>query len=135
MRLPKMFIETEEELLSLAREWQKRLLLSDWIINFSLVTAREMSEVDLAGESDVQWINRCGVVNILRKEEIPQDIIAKQPMELVLVHELLHFKFMMFDNESLEGCYFSEKQHQLLEDIAKSLYMAKYGLDFEWFKC
>ena len=135
MRLPKMFIETEEELLSLAREWQKRLLLSDWIINFSLVTAREMSEVDLAGESDVQWINRCGVVNILRKEEIPQDIIAKQPMELVLVHELLHFKFMMFDNETLEGCYFSEKQHQLLEDIAKSLYMAKYGLDFEWFKC
>ena len=135
MRLPKMFIETEEELLSLAREWQRRLLLSDWIINFSLVTAREMSEVDLAGESDVQWINRCGVVNILRKEEIPQDIIAKQPMELVLVHELLHFKFMMFDNETLEGCYFSEKQHQLLEDIAKSLYMAKYGLDFEWFKC
>ena len=135
MRLPKMFIETEEELLSLAKEWQRRLLLSDWIINFSLVTAREMSEVDLAGESDVQWINRCGVVNILRKEEIPQDIIAKQPMELVLVHELLHFKFMMFDNESLEGCYFSEKQHQLLEDMAKSLYMAKYGLDFEWFKC
>ena len=135
MRLPKMFIETEEELLSLAREWQRRLLLSDWIINFSLVTAREMSEVDLAGESDVQWINRCGVVNILRKEEIPQDIIAKQPMELVLVHELLHFKFMMFDNETLEGCYFSEKQHQLLEDMAKSLYMAKYGLDFEWFKC
>ena len=135
MRLPKMFIETEEELLGLAKEWQKRLLLSDWIINFSLVTAREMSEVDLAGESDVQWINRCGVVNILRKEEIPQDIIAKQPMELVLVHELLHFKFMMFDNESLEGCYFSEKQHQLLEDMAKSLYMAKYGLDFEWFKC
>lgn len=131
---PKMYIETEEELMSLAKEWQNRLLLSDWIIGFALASNSELSDITFAGESEVQWINRCGNVLILRKEDLPKDTIAKQPMELVLIHELLHFKFMTFENESLEGCYWSEKQHQLLEDMAKALYMAKYNLTFDWFK-
>lgn len=130
---PKIYIDTEEELMQLAEEWQKKLLLSDWIIAFTLATSRDMSDINYAGESEVQFINRCGTVSILRKEDIP-DAIVKQPMELVLIHELLHFKFMELENNTLEGCYYNEKQHQLLEDMAKALYMAKYNLTMDWFK-
>ena len=131
---PKLFIDTEEELLELAKEWQNRLLLRDWVIGFALVSARELSDINFSGESEVQCVNRCGTVSILRKEDIPSDMITKQPMEMTLIHELLHFKFMTFENTSLEGCYWNEKQHQLLEDMAKSLYMAKYNLKFDLFK-
>lgn len=130
---PKLYIDTEEELLELSKEWQNRLLLSNWIIGFALVSSRELSNIEFAGESNVQWVNRCGTVSILRKEDIPQDMLMKQPMEMTLIHELLHFKFMGFDNTSLEGCYWNEKQHQLLEDMAKALYMAKYNLKTDWF--
>lgn len=131
---PKLYIDTEEELLKLAKEWQLKLLLSDWIIAYALVPCCEMTDIEWSGESNAQFVNRCGTVSILRKEDIPKGLICKQPMELVLIHELLHFKFMTLENNTLEGCYWNEKQHQLLEDIAKSLYMAKYGLDLEWFK-
>lgn len=131
---PKLYIDTEDELLDLAKEWQNRLLLRDWVIVFALVSARDLSDINFAGESDVQWVNRCGTVSILRKEDIPSDMITKQPMEMTLIHELLHFKFMTLENISLEGCYWNEKQHQLLEDMAKALYMAKYNLTLDWFK-
>ena len=131
---PKLYIDTDEELLELAKEWQNRLLLSDWMIGFALVSTRDLSDIEFAGESEVQWVNRCGTVSILRKEDIPQNMLMKQPMEMTLIHELLHFKFMAFDNTSLEGCYWNEKQHQLLEDMAKALYMAKYNLTLDWFK-
>lgn len=131
---PKLYIDTEEELLELAKEWQNKLLLNDWIIGFALVTNRDMSDIEFAGESDVQYVNRCGTVSILRKEDYPEFLFIKQPMELVLIHELLHFKFMTLENGTLEGCYWNEKQHQLLEDMAKALYMAKYNLTMDWFK-
>lgn len=131
---PKMYIDTEEELIKLAKEWQARLLLSDWAIGFALVPCREMTDIEWAGESNVQFVNRCGTVSILRKEDIPKDLICKQPMECVLIHELLHFKFMTLESSTLEGCYWNEKQHQLLEDMAKALYMAKYNLQMDWFK-
>lgn len=131
---PKLYIDTEEELLKLAKEWQSRLLLNDWIIVYALVPCCEMTNIEWSGESNAQFVNRCGTVSILRKEDIPKDLICKQPMECVLIHELLHFKFMTLDSGTLEGCYWNEKQHQLLEDMAKSLYMAKYGLDLDWFK-
>ena len=134
MAKPKMYIDTEEELLKLAKEWQSKLFLNDWLIGFSLATCREMSCIDWAGESDAQYVNRCGTVMLLRKEDMPENMLIKQPMELVLIHELLHFKFVTFETNTIEGYYWNEKQHQLLEDIAKSLYMAKYNLDLEWFR-
>lgn len=101
---PKLYIDTEEELLELGKEWKDRLLLNNWIICFRLQSVRDMKEIEWCGESNVQWVNRCGTVSLLRKEDMPQTI-AKQPMELTLIHELLHFKFMSFDGPSLEGVY------------------------------
>lgn len=134
MNTPKRYIDSTDELLQLAKEWQKRLLLSDWNIAFNILPQRNMSNSEWAGESNVQWVNRCGTVSLLCKEDIPDDMIMKTPMELTLIHELLHFKFMELECTSLEGCYYNEKQHQLLEDMAKALYMTKFNLTLDWFK-
>lgn len=136
MKEPKLFIENKQELNELGKYWQDKLLLQNWIIKFEFLPVLQMSDPAWCGQSNVQWVNRCGTVSLLRKEDIPDDLLVKQPQELTLIHELLHFKFMGFEdcNKTIEGCYWDEKQHQLLEDMAKALYMTKYGLDYGWFK-
>lgn len=129
---PIMEFHNDEELNNCLKEWQTRLFLSDWIIQGRLVHGEEIPE--LAGHSSVQWVNSCGVIKIRRGNEVP-DAIEKQPHELVLVHELLHFRYMGFENNStIEGVYYDMKEHQLLDQMAKSLIMAKYNLSHDWFK-
>ena len=74
-----------------------------------------------------------GLISILRAEDLPPNMILKQPMEQVLIHELLHFKFIAFDENSREEAVFEIAQHQLIETLAKALFMAKYGLTPTWF--
>lgn len=129
---PKMYFDNEQEMYDCLNEWKKRLLLSDWHIAIAFAKRGELSDINWAGESSCQWVNRCGTISILAKEDMPTDMIIKQPHEVTLIHELLHFKFFSAENHSLEGLYYSEMQHQLLEDMAKSLFMAKYNLDYDW---
>ena len=54
--------------------------------------------------------------------------------ENVLVHELLHCKYNWLANESFyEGKYVDVMEHGLLEQMAKSLIMAKYDLILDYF--
>ena len=128
---PIMEFKTEQELNDSLQEWKERLFLQAWNIKASLVHGEDIS--GLAGESNTQWVNSCGTIRIRYADEMPPNMIEKEPHEKVLVHELLHFKYMGFDNNSLEGVFWDEKQHQLLEQMAKSLIMAKYGISKEWF--
>lgn len=131
-REPKMFFDNEQEMYDCLNYWKKKLLLSDWHIAIAFAKRGELSDINWAGESECQWVNRCGTISILEKDSMPNDMIIKQPHEVTLIHELLHFKFFSAENHSLEGVYYTEMQHQLLEDMAKSLFMAKYNLDFDW---
>ena len=131
MEYPIMEFKTQEELKNCLQEWKQRLFLSDWNIKAYLAHGEEIQ--GSAGRSTVQWVNSCGTIQLRYADETPSGAIEKEPHEKVLVHELLHFKYMAFDNNSLEAAYFDEKQHQILEQMAKSLIMAKYGIDYEWF--
>lgn len=123
--------KTQEELNQCLKWWQDKLFLNDWIIKGYLVHGEEIPE--LGGESNVQWVNCCGTINIRTAEEMSAGV-QKQPHELILVHELLHFKYMGFEGVStIEGIFYEEKQHQLLEQMAKSLIMAKYDIGFDYF--
>lgn len=130
---PKMFFDSTDEMLGCLNEWKTVLGLSDWWIAGRICSKEDMNLEDCAGESEVQYVNRCGMVSILRKEDMPDDCIIKQPQEMTLIHELLHFKFVGFTGEHLEQEFFALSQHQLLEDMAKALYMAKYNLNWNWF--
>lgn len=123
--------KTQEELNQCLKWWQEKLFLNDWVIKGYLVHGEEIPE--LGGESNVQWVNQCGTIKIRYANEQP-DGIMKQPHELILIHELLHFKYMGFEGVStIEGVFYEEKQHQLLEQMAKSLIMAKYDIGFDYF--
>ena len=132
-RVPKLVFDSEKEMLQCLEEWKTLLGLSDWHIAARICPKEEMKLPECAGESDVQFVNMCGLISILRAEDMPSDMILKQPMEQVLIHELLHFKFISFDEESREEAVFEIAQHQLIETLAKALFMANYGLTPTWF--
>lgn len=132
MNTPKMYFDTEEELFECFKKWQKRLCLSDWNIGLALVEPDDIEKGN-AGESDVQWVHRCGTISILKKEYIPNDLLLKQPHEESLIHEMLHFRFLAFEEKSREEATFEIMQHQLLDDMARALFLAEYDLQSDWF--
>ena len=134
MNEPKMYFEDEKEANEILEEWQQRLSLSDW--NIKLIEVDVLGE-NRAGQAEVQWVSSSGIIRMLTQKAIEDvgPVIEKQPQELILIHVLLHFKYMSVENVgSIEGVYYEENQHRLLEQMAKSLYMAKYNLNYEWFK-
>lgn len=113
----------------LLEEWQKRLGLSDWIIVLRYNCNKENMQIeDTAGETEWANVNRTAVIRILNKEAYG-DRVIKFDFERILVHELLHIKFsyLQITNNTYEGKIFDEVQHQLIEDIAQALVMAKRG--------
>lgn len=133
MKEPKLKFENEKEMFDALDEWKTLLGLNDWMIAIHICGKDDMKLKDCAGESEVQFVNSCGIISILRAEDLPEDMILTQPQEQVLIHELLHFKFISFESESREDAVFEIVQHQLIECLAKALFMAKYGLAPGWF--
>lgn len=133
MTEPKLFFDSEKEMFDCLDYWQKRLGLSDWFIAARICGKKDMTIEDAAGESEVQHVNMCGTISLLRKEDMPDDLLLKQAHEQVLIHELLHFKFIAFDVTDRDRAVYEENQHQLIELLAKALFMARYDLSPNWF--
>lgn len=106
----------------LFEEWKHRLCLDDWLISAKLV---ESIGDETCGECIANYVNKTATISVLR--EMPKENRTTVfPVEKVLIHELLHCKFMSVDNGSLESRFYDEMQHQLLEDVAYALWSAKY---------
>lgn len=135
-RGPIIEFHTQEELDACLREWQRILFLDDWIITANFVEPHEMKNRNCAGENEFQPVNRCAAICILKSEHWPPSAIAKQCQEVTLIHELLHCKFLLVENDrpSVEDAYYETAQHAMLEQMAKSLIMAKWGITFDWFR-
>ena len=131
---PKLYFDSEEEANNIFDEWKDRLFLNDWNIVLDFADNLDGN----AGLSNVQWVNSCGMVTLLNARTLKKEqanSIEKSPQEQTMIHELLHFKYLGVEgNKQIEDIYYEEMQHRLLEQIAKSLYMAKYNIDYEWFK-
>ena len=108
----------EEKLLN---EWQERLGLQDWEIILRYNCKREdMDEPDYSiGETHWETTSKCARIQIISKEEYGN--------EKTLVHELLHCKFSMIDKDlnTYEGIVTEQARHQLIDDLARALVMAK----------
>lgn len=127
--------ETEEQLQECLEWWQEKLFLTDWIIKAKIVSPDEfkIKDYEVDGENEFDLVNKCCIVRILKKEYYG-DRILKYCAESILVHELLHCKYnwLVCDN-TYEGRYVDEMEHMLLEQMAKSLIMAKYNLTLDYF--
>jgi len=114
-------------------EWKKTLFLEDWVIKAKIVSPDEMELEDVCGENCFNIENKCCVIRILDKKYYG-DRIMKYCAEKILVHELLHCKYNWLSApDTMEGKYFDTLEHSLLEQMAKSLIMAKYGLTIDYF--
>lgn len=112
-------------------EWQHRLFLDDWIIKIRLVDAQEMK--DNQGESHMVFEQSVALIDLAIDDKDTDQYVAKTCVELTLVHELLHLKYSYMENGSYEGKYLEINEHRRLEQLAKSLIMAKYDLTYDWF--
>jgi hypothetical protein len=131
MNKPLEKFEAQEQLDTYLKEWQERLFLTDWVIKVHINCApQEMTIADVVGSNIWQEINKSSVIRIL----IPiyyGDRILKYCAEKTLVHELLHIKFCLFGES---GNDLQDRiQHQNVEEMAKSLIMAKYNITLDWF--
>lgn len=117
------------------KEWQTRLFLDDWTIKINIVDQSEMTLKDCAAENHFQIDGRCCVINIARLTDDIKSRIVKVVHEKELVHELLHCKYNWIHSDGeYEAKYVDVSEHSLLEQMAKSLIMAKHNLTFDWFK-
>ena len=117
----------ESELL---KEWQERLGLQDWSIALTVnCTQDDLSNANWSGENNWNASIKCSKIKIISPEVYGTDRMLKYDFEKILVHELLHIKFGLLDitDQSYESYVVDELRHQLIDDIARALVMAKRG--------
>ena len=116
--------------LNLLNEWQERLGLQDWVISLTINCKFDDLELDNAcGETDWEDTIKTATIKIISEKEYGYDRLTKFDLEKILVHELLHIKFglLSFTTQDYEGKVMAEVRHQLIDDLARALVMAKRG--------
>lgn len=125
---------TQEELDECLKWWQEKLFLTDWIIEAKVVDPIDFTNQESMGENEFDLINKCCIIRILNQKYYGERIM-RYCAEKILVHELLHCKYAWAENNSTyEGVYVNTMEHGLLEQMAKSLIMAKYDLTLDYFR-
>lgn len=109
--------------------WQKNLNLMDWcIVLKDNCSPNDLQLRDVTGETEWEEVNKCAVIRIISEKDYG-DRIMPFNFEQTLIHELLHLKFSLLgeSGDNLQDRYV----HQLIEEMAKSLYQAKAGANGE----
>ena len=133
MQEPIQEFESLEQANEYLKEWQERLYLNDWIIELKLVDPDEIP--DERGHNWFFFEKQISRVWLAKLTDILRTTADKCYQEITLVHELLHLKFNCIENEdTYEGKFLELHEHQLIEQMARSLIMAKYNLKPDWFK-
>lgn len=135
---PICIFNTEKELNISLKEWQDRLFLSDWFIKASLVDANTLivNGHQLAGYNECfHEMKSCYIDIVKPNDSILHGKITKFCQESTLVHELLHCKYNVaeYKGNSVEAVYYGLNEHTLIEEMARSLIMAKYDIPLKWF--
>lgn len=129
----KEVFSSKEEINDCLKWWQEKLFLTDWIIKVSVCEPCDFNDDGNLGENSFDMVNKCCVIRILDKKYYGNRIM-RYCAEKVLVHELLHCKYKWLSNDtSYKGKYVDVVEHGLLEQMAKSLIMAKYDLGLDYF--
>lgn len=134
-KYPVFFVKNEEadELL---QYWKKHLFLEDWSIKLKLVDNEEELPIDNAvGTCNCEPTIKAAYIKILDRVTDFDDSNLKYCFELILVHELLHCKYMLVENsnKTYESTYLELVEHTLIEEMARTLVTVKYGLEKNWF--
>lgn len=140
MSKPIEVFSSQEELNECLKWWQHRLYLDGWEIRACVVdciTDADGNEMDgSVGLNQCAFVVSQSYIQILSESGFNRtnSMCGHICMEKTLVHELLHCIYGWIEgHESYEGVYLMGKEHQQLEQMAKTLVMVKYGLDYDYF--
>lgn len=114
----------------LLEEWQERLGLQDWAIVLKCNCEFEDMPDEAIGNTTYSVAEKEGAIKIIDKSEYDENyFLVPYDFERILVHELLHCKFAIIDLEkdSYESKVLENARHQIIDDLAKALVMAKRG--------
>lgn len=133
MKKPILVFTSQNQLDAYTQEWQERLFLRDWFIKAKLVSFSELENKESLGENNYDITTHEAKIAIGELED--NQICNFNCQELTLIHELVHCKLTLTDgiSSSLEGNFISNYEHSIIEQLAKSLLMAKYNLSRDWF--
>lgn len=134
MNEPIIEFKTVEEARESLKEWQHKLFLDDWIIKIKILKSSEMPQSDEAGHNELLYTSKASIISLSIHDDDTKDEVQRRCDEKTLVHELLHCKYCSLQsNDSYEQAFLDVHQHVLLEQMSKSLIMAKYNIGLEWF--
>ena len=134
--LPCDEFEDDAELEKALRYWQSKLFLNDWIIKAKLVEPRTLyaNDIHCTGTVNLNYEIKTASIEIEKQDFEAKTTLMKVVHEKVLVHEVLHLKYNILDvGGTYEARVVDCLEHQLLEQMAKTLVMVKYGLDLSYF--
>ena len=127
--------ESNEQFQESLRYWQDKLFLNHWIIRADLIPEKLTNDngVFLEGRNNMTSASNCAYIEVGQYEA---ETIEKHCEELTLVHELLHCKYAYLEDTeaTVEVAEYELLQHQKLHEMARTLLMVKYNIDFDWFK-
>lgn len=113
--------------------WQKILYLEDWHIVVLMCKPDYFKHGENQGEIEFSMLHKAATISIVLPEYYGNRIL-KYCAEQTLIHELLHCKYNWCQApDTFEGIYTDNSEHALLEQMARSLIMTKYGLNKNWF--
>ena len=134
---PIEIFKSVEQFEAYAKDWQHRLFLDNWFINFNLTEDIIYQDgMELWGVSAYSFENSSADITVFNGK-LASNCDAKNIAELTLVHELLHLKIEYITDEDIMGQlppFEVSLTHKALETMAKSLIMAKYNVPYEYFK-
>jgi len=136
MAEPILEFKDETQAYECLKEWQSRLFLDGWIIKIELSDEPVICDgKECSAMHNSEYSLKTSVFTFYKKAW-EENRITKHAAEHSMIHELLHLKYPMYNfaNETIQDIEYADTTHALIEQMAKSLIMAKYNLDFEWFK-
>ena len=134
---PIMKFKDEEELIKVCKYYQHKLFLDNWTIKFKFDTdITDDYGSECYGLTEANNANREAIISINNDSYKLGTELTKNPVELVVIHELLHIFYPMPTqfSETFEGAFYLNEKHKDIESMAKAILMIKYDLDFSWFK-
>ena len=130
MQFENINFKTQKSLETCGNAWANILGLGDWSISYVLCD-KESAELEL-GHNDYDFETKTSVITIYK---MPANEHFKIPQEETLIHELLHCKYPIdYDSNNYESVRCAQLQHQVLNDIGRALFMAKYDMTLDKYK-
>lgn len=131
--------KSDEEFQKIAKDYQHKLFLDNWSIEFNLTedTMYE-NDMELWGYCAYNFDNSYATIYVYNKKTVRDgDCQSRNCAELTLLHELLHIKLEYISDADTVGELSPLEislRHQAVETMAKSILMFKYDVPYEYFK-